>query len=299
MYYQPEDAASILKMTANACDSELPCISAQVEVTFNLAQNFRYSDMHKTCHNVGRPSLPSWVFIFPLSALSLEQTTARYFSPSANLDPTTLSAEGTGTMQKCGRCDNCLRIPSSYKTEDKTVESWQLLKIAEAACNLGKDLTVAHLGAHAAKKSTTQTTGAAEGDTEAMDVQEIAGGDIHLTPAVSCHSSRITPPVDCSHIKQERMILIVHLVIEGYLTAQIHTSHTYIIPSYKGFRLTQCVREDLAKVDDRIWCQFRVRAGRKGKKSTQSMDYDEYGEWIDTESDVMDEDSSPSAMEVH
>jgi hypothetical protein len=95
------------------------------------------------------------------------------------------------------------------------------------------------------------------------------------------------------------MILIVHLVIEGYLTAQIHTSHTYIIPSYKGFRLTQCVREDLAKVDDRIWCQFRVRAGRKGKKSTQSMDYDEYGEWIDTESDIMDEDSSPSAVEVH
>jgi hypothetical protein len=29
------------------------------------------------------------------------------------------------------------------------------------------------------------------------------------------------------------------------------------------------------------------------------MDYDEYGEWIDTESDVMDEDSSPSAVEVH
>lgn len=121
-----------------------------------------------------------------------------YFSASANLDVSAWSADGTPTLERCGHCDNCLRDPTSRTYEDKTLEAWQILKIAQEACNLKGKVTIAGLAAlsggnRQAKISVKQDSGAA---TEVpVDVDKIAGGKVKLTVAVS-HSPVSPHPLD-------------------------------------------------------------------------------------------------------
>lgn len=112
----------------------------------------------------------------------------RYFSASANLDVSAWSADGTAALERCGHCDNCLRDSTSYKCGDKTLEAWQILKIAEEVYNLKGNVTIAALAALAggnrqAKVRVKQRRGAAI--EMPVDVSGIAGGKVKLTVAVS------------------------------------------------------------------------------------------------------------------
>lgn len=132
-----------------------------------------------------------------LSILSNESATPRYFSTSANLDVSAWSADGTAALERCGHCDNCLRDPTSYKHEEKTLEAWQILKIAEEVYNLKGNVTIAGLAAlvggnRQAKIRVKQRRGP---PTEMeLDVIKVAGGKVKMTVAVSCtlsHSARL------------------------------------------------------------------------------------------------------------
>lgn len=91
-------------------------------------------------------------------------------------------------MERCGHCDNCLRDSTSYKYEDKTLEAWKILKIAQEVYILKGNATIAALaglvgGNRQAKIRVKQGRGAA---TEIqVDVDKIAGGKARLTVAVS------------------------------------------------------------------------------------------------------------------
>jgi ATP-dependent DNA helicase Q1 len=121
-------------------------------------------------------------------ALSFERTTSRYFSESADLDISAWSADGTAALERCGHCDNCLRGSNSYKLEDKILEAWQILKIAEEVYRLKGNITVAGLAALAggnrqSKIKVKQNRGAA---TEMqIDVDGVAGGKVDLSVSVS------------------------------------------------------------------------------------------------------------------
>ena len=103
---------------------------------------------------------------------------------SAELDVSAWSEDGTAALERCGHCDNCLRDPTGYKHEDKTLEAWQILKVAEEVYRLGGNTTVAGLASLAAsarkpKIKVKQRRGSA---TEMqIDVDEIAGGKVDLT----------------------------------------------------------------------------------------------------------------------
>lgn len=121
-------------------------------------------------------------------ALSHESAIPRYFSASADLDVSAWSADGTAALEQCGHCDNCLRDSAYHKCEDKTLEAWQILKIAEEVYNLKGNVTIAGLAALAggkrqAKIRVKQRRGTA---TEMpVDVEKVAGGKVKLTVAVS------------------------------------------------------------------------------------------------------------------
>lgn len=106
---------------------------------------------------------------------------------SADLDVSAWSADGTDALERCGHCDNCLRDSTSYKREDKTLEAWQILKIAEEVYNLGGNVTIAGLatlsaGPRQSKIMVKQRRGPA---TEMqVDVDKVAGGKVNLTISV-------------------------------------------------------------------------------------------------------------------
>ncbi|KAF9652354.1 ATP-dependent DNA helicase [Thelephora ganbajun] len=187
---------------------------------------------------------------------------AQYFSASANLDVSAWSADGTAALERCGHCDNCLRDGTSNKREDKTREAWQILKIAEEVYDLKGNVTIASLAALAGgnrqcKIKVKQKRGAA---TEMqIDVNRIAGGKVNLTVS-------------------DTEILIIELLIEGYLTAQVqqttYTTYAYLIPSLTASRITRHAREDLAKCDYSVRCHFpiKVRKNAKGKGRAVSVE---------------------------
>lgn len=120
--------------------------------------------------------------------MSFERTTFRYFSESANLEISAWSGDGTAALERCGHCDNCLRDSASHKREDKVLEAWQVLKIAEEVYNLKGNVTIAGLAALAggnrqSKIRVKQRRGPA---TEMqIDVDSIAGGRVGLAVSVS------------------------------------------------------------------------------------------------------------------
>ena len=153
--------------------------------------------MHKICQNVGKSFSPSTCQLpGRWEALRLGRITSRYFSASANLDVSAWSADGTGALERCGHCDNCLRDSTSYKREDKTLEAWQILKVAEEVYRLKGNVTIAGLaalagGSRQSKIRVKQRRGA---PTEIqIDVNEIAGGKVNMTISVSCPSVSLRP----------------------------------------------------------------------------------------------------------
>lgn len=129
--------------------------------------------------------------------MNFEHATSRYFSASANLDVSAWSADGTAALERCGHCDNCLRDPNSYKSEDRTLEAWQVLKVAEEAYNLRGNVTIASLAALAAghRQSKIQVKQRRGGPIEMqIDVNRIAGGKVGLPISVGCHSVSLRPP---------------------------------------------------------------------------------------------------------
>jgi len=86
-----------------------------------------------------------------------------------------------------------------------------------------------------------------------IDVSRVAGGKVDLSVS-------------------DTEILVIQLLIEGYLTAQVqqtkYATYAYLIPSPTASRLTRYAREDLTNPDHSIWCHFavKVRKPAKGKK---------------------------------
>jgi ATP-dependent DNA helicase Q1 len=115
---------------------------------------------------------------------------------SANLDISAWSADGTAALERCGHCDNCLRDSTSHKREDKTLEAWQILKIAEEVYNLKGNVTIGSLAAlavghrHSKIRVKQRRGGAAEIQ---LDVNRIAGGKVNLALSVSCLSVSLRP----------------------------------------------------------------------------------------------------------
>lgn len=91
-------------------------------------------------------------------------------------------------MERCGHCDNCIRGSDSFKHEDKILEAWQILKIAEEVYRLKGNITIAGLAAltggnRQSKIKVKQKRGAA---TEMqIDVDRVAGGRVDLSVQVS------------------------------------------------------------------------------------------------------------------
>jgi len=92
-------------------------------------------------------------------------------------------------LERCGHCDNCLRDSTSNKHEDKTLEAWQILKIAEEVYNLKGNVTIAGLatlaGGNRQPKIRVKPRRGAATEVQ-IDVNRIAGGKANLTVSVSC-----------------------------------------------------------------------------------------------------------------
>jgi len=91
-------------------------------------------------------------------------------------------------LERCGHCDNCLRDPASRKREEKTLEAWQILKIAEEVYNLKGNVTIGTLAALAggnrqSKIKVKQRRGC-PAETE-IDVNRVSGGKANLSVPVS------------------------------------------------------------------------------------------------------------------
>lgn len=91
--------------------------------------------------------------------------------------------------------------------------------------------------------------------------------------------SRSAPLVDqFLNVEKETEILVIQLVIEGYLRAQVHqtqyASYAYLIPSFTAPRITLYARKDLGKCDYSVRCHFpiKVRKITKGKARSLSDD---------------------------
>jgi len=153
--------------------------------------------MPKTCQNVGKSFSPSTCrFPGELDAPSLEYTTSRYFSASADLDISAWSADGTAALERCGHCDNCLRDSVSHKREDKILEAWQILKIAEEVYSLKGNVTIGGLaglagGNRQSKIRVKRKRGA--GIEMEIDINRVAGGKVNLSVAVSYLSVSLRP----------------------------------------------------------------------------------------------------------
>jgi len=115
-------------------------------------------------------------------------------------------------LERCGHCDNCLRDPTSHKREDKTFESWQILKVAEEVYRLRGNVTVAGLaglagGNRQPKIMVKQRKGAA---TEVqIDVDRVAGGKVDLTISVCPLSTSPRPFIDlCLDVERTQKFLL-------------------------------------------------------------------------------------------
>lgn len=175
-----------------------------------------------------------------------------------------------------------MRDPAAYKHGDETLGAWQVLKIAEEVYNLRGNVTIAGLAALAGggrqtKIKVKQRRGAA---TEMqIDINKVAGGKVQLTVAVSSAFAQFSPLINqFLGIEKETEMLIVQLLVEGYLTAQVqrtqYATYAYLIPSLTASRITRHTRGGIPKCDYTISCHFPIRArkGMNGKKRAESVD---------------------------
>jgi ATP-dependent DNA helicase Q1 len=218
-----------------------------------------------------------------LNELNHESATPRYFSASANLDVSAWSADGTAALERCGHCDNCLRDSTSHKCEDKTLEAWQVLKIAEEVYNLKGNVTIAGLavlagGKRQAKIKVKQRKGPSTD--VPVDVDKVAGGKVKLTVSVSHAPISLCLLINqFLDIEKETEILIIQLIVEGYLTPQVqqtqYTSYAYLIPSLAALRITRYAREDIAKCDYSVQCYFPIKVRKTANGKTRALSDDE------------------------
>ena len=84
--------------------------------------------------------------------------------------------EEVGANDNCGHCDNCTRPPETVSERDVTVETWQILRVAE---HLEKPVTLAQLA--------KLVRGVRAGITHNLDLDVLIGGKVSLSGHVSCH----------------------------------------------------------------------------------------------------------------
>jgi len=155
---------------------------------------FRYAQDMSSCRKVffAKCVLTFW----GIEHTEAENTTSRYFSGSVGVEVSDWSADGTAALEPCGHCDNCLRDPTSHKHEDKTLEAWQILKIAEEVHRLRGNVTIASLAALACgrRQSKVKVKQRRGGATEVqIDVNTVAGGKVNLSVSVCSLSAPHRP----------------------------------------------------------------------------------------------------------
>ncbi|WRT64897.1 uncharacterized protein IL334_001836 [Kwoniella shivajii] len=251
LFYRGQDAARLSSLTYGDVDG-----SSKLQEMLRFAQDLR------TCRKVAF---------------------AKYFSASAHLSasawdaPDSLSSS-SGSTSSCGICDNCLRPADSIITKDVTIETWKILKVAQAVERDGGRVTLANLadlvrglggglfgvvGGGEGKKGKRKLNG----EKEKVDLEEV-GGKITMS-------------------KDDIEALLTHLILLGYLSDSYHATafsvNVYIKPSDSAVRLTRLRLEDIqAGKGIQIECTFlaiepRMAKSKKGKKSDTDEDADDDG----------------------
>ncbi|CAL1708476.1 unnamed protein product [Somion occarium] len=159
---------------------------------------------------------------------------ANYFNMSSQVGLNAWSTENEDALTPCGHCDNCTRDPDSVEKRNVTLESWQILKVAQAIQNAGGRVTLAQL-ADVARGTRKGEFGIAGGgrrtaSTGTLDVEHVAGGPVNLS-------------------KDDTEVLCTHLIVNGFLdespSATAHTVNIYIVPATMAARLTRFSRADI------------------------------------------------------
>lgn len=91
---------------------------------------------------------------------------------------------------RCEHCDNCKRPPESWTPKSVSLESWIILKIMERIASqqgqitMSKLITLSRNGGGFSVARGKRKRGQAEAE-ENIDLQELVGGKVTLSPAVS------------------------------------------------------------------------------------------------------------------
>ncbi|QRV92276.1 DEAD/DEAH box helicase [Ceratobasidium sp. AG-Ba] len=190
---------------------------------------------------------------------------ANYFSSSSALSLSSWTTEANGRLTACGHCDNCTRPPETVCNKDVTLDSWIILRVAQAVDNEGGRVTVAMLadlargvggqafqvpsGGGRRRKSAGEKVG--------LDLNEVAGGKISLS-------------------KDDAETLIIQLVLSGHLKEIFHSTaysiNVYLQPGPQAIRLTRLDRGVIeAGGAPKIECAF-IQRKTSGRTKTASAD---------------------------
>ena len=135
------------------------------------------------------------LFVLILGDCNTERESIRYFQMSSNVGMNAWSTEEEDARKKCGHCDNCTRDPDSIEEKNVTLESWQILKVAQAIANNKGRATLAQLVTIACGgKAQYSIVGAGRRSSIAatLDVNQVAGGKVSLSKDVSLQPRRQT-----------------------------------------------------------------------------------------------------------
>ncbi|KAI0052061.1 ATP-dependent DNA helicase [Auriscalpium vulgare] len=127
---------------------------------------------------------------------------AKHFSTQSNL---ALSAWSAEPLVRCSHCDNCMRAPGAVEERDITAEAWRVLRISQALKRADENVTAQKLS------DCARGVGA---EVKKLDIA-VAGCKVSLS-------------------KQDTEALVIHLMLEQYLTVKLHTTPyktvTYLEP---------------------------------------------------------------------
>ncbi|KAI0052062.1 ATP-dependent DNA helicase [Auriscalpium vulgare] len=134
-----------------------------------------------------------------------------------------LSAWSADELARCGHCDNCTRAPGAVEERDITVDAWRVLRISQALKRADENVTAQKLS------DCARGVGA-----EVKKPEMAAVGKVSLS-------------------KQDTEALVIHLMLEQYLTVKLHrTAHktvTYLEPG-KADHATAFMNRSQAQVDE-------------------------------------------------
>ncbi|KAJ3554988.1 hypothetical protein NP233_g12309 [Leucocoprinus birnbaumii] len=164
---------------------------------------------------------------------------AKYFSHSSNLSIASWTTEDQDALERCGHCDNCTRPPETIERKNVSLQTWQLLKIANYVYRIGGKTTVNILAglARNAGGGALDVAAGGKGKRKAkekvnLDLEDIAGGIVDL------HKD------DIEH-------LIIHLLIKGYLKEEFqqtaYSANVYVVPGGLANRFIHETRENIEK----------------------------------------------------